>query len=218
MKFYKLYRDPGKRNKLFAEGIGIQDPPSVRINCPVCGGIWGKTTDPDFRPVIAMMRTNFPDFFSYYIFDLISEKARNTLKNAGITGFTTRRATVLSKAQLDKDILKELMRRGGVNVNKIAEDPPPYYYLEVTGKAKLHAKSEIMVRTCTACGHIHLSTPGCSYVDQDHPKYVDIQTWDGSDFFLAEYFPALVFCSERLVSLVKEAGLTGACFEEVEGI
>jgi hypothetical protein len=90
---------------------------------------------------------------------------------------------------------------------KSAERPPTLWELVVTGWAGM-AKPDSGIRldpskSCAACGHL-------VYTGLLHPEQlIAEEAWDGSDFFMVWPLPRFVFVTERVVSTIREHGLTG---------
>ena len=113
---------------------------------------------------------------------LVREDVAKVLSSAGITGFVT----------------------APVNARTTGKQPV-YLELVVTGWAGLAPESS-GIREITRC-------EGCGYVTYscwtDPELLIDVQRWDGSDFFMVWPLPVFKFVTARVARLVQAEGWKG---------
>jgi hypothetical protein len=172
------------------------DPSLMKVEsiaCPVNEGHRraGARTTP---MTVVLPSIEIADFvWTWYGDCLLTEKARETFRNAGLSGYKLELAAISSVKR----------KKGG--------DPalPTLWDLVTTSRARTAAEAGLYVkRSCAACGWVQYSA-------YEHGLPVDETTWDGSDFFhLIEW--GGFFVTDRVRDCVLKDRLTGAVFTKAE--
>jgi hypothetical protein len=93
---------------------------------------------------------------------------------------------------------------------------PKLWELQVTGWAGM-AKSESGIHldeatSCPVCGYLN-------YAGLHNPEeLIDVQEWDGSDFFMVWPMPRYILVSQRAFNTLRDHRLTGARLHAVSNI
>jgi hypothetical protein len=185
-KFY-LLREPQK-NQCVADANKTTTPAMEKIRCPInAGHSRGRRTSP---LDIVIPCDPPPDvIFTWMSECLIQEQTQRAFVSEGLTGFSV----LPAKAKTDKTLR-----------------PVPVYELIVTGWGGL-APEDSGIRETQRC-------PGCGllvYSRLEAPeKLIDVERWDGSDFFMVWPLPRFRFVTERVVETCERYGVTGVTFSE----
>jgi hypothetical protein len=143
--------------------------------------------------------TKYPDILGCgsYPFLIASERVVTIWKTHNISGFTTYPVGV---AEVQSKRLKDM-------------PPPQYYRIEIDGGCKidLEASGLRIVAYDPDCPHLvtdPLVAPGFQMV---------ANSWDGSDLFRDQHlYPAVTFCTEKVLELAREHHMTNFRFEPME--
>lgn len=219
MTFYQLQIDEGKRKK-FAYGILIEKYPMTQINCETCGRSWEKDMLSYIMPSIniSLSNDNHPDFLSLLVLTLVSEKVKNVLEEAQVTGYQMYSIDSVKRENVPKKVLDNL-KENGFNVDKFSNCEENYNYMDVSLGAETHAKSEIELKShCSSCGYSEFTTIGKTYIDPFHEIFINYNSWNGNMIFRVRELGQQLFCTEDFVSLCKKHKFTGICFKEVASI
>lgn len=193
MRFYE-FTDHSPYEKEWTIAISIHPhSPIVKWACPACrradqypSGAFGVTVEGG---------NAFPDLLGCGAYPLLilSERMISVLQDAGIDCFKKYPVSI------------ESIRESSVQ----RQDAPNYFRVEITGECKIDffASGMTITNICAHCGRIDVEPLMI-------PRFAILQgSWDGCDLFRDQrYFPRVTFCTERLVDLVKENGLTNCEF------
>jgi hypothetical protein len=125
-------------------------------------------------------------------FVVITDKALQVLRRERLTGFRV-----------------EPVRIHGLPKGMDLHSAPKLWEFIVTGDAGLsHPESGITVKDkCEACGMVRYSA-------YDRGIKVNVDTYDGSDFFVVKEYPGHVLVNEKAKNVIEVHGLSGVTFVE----
>jgi len=130
---------------------------------------------------------------------LITERVVKIFREAGLTGYELKPATVRFKKQPDKKA-------------------PKVWELVVTGWGGMAPPESgirlVESRHCEGCGRLKLRYKGPC----DPTLLIDESQWDGSDFFFVWPFPKFRFVNERVAALVRSEKITGVVLKPPEDL
>ena len=111
---------------------------------------------------------------------------------------------------------KKTLRLDGINIKKIATNPPKYFKLHVAIGADLHEDSN-RIRTdyCEVCGYESYIQKGENPYLYDH-AVLRMDSLAGTDLFKSIGYGDTVFCSERFRQIYDKYKMTGLFFTEIE--
>lgn len=145
---------------------------------------------------------SYPDFLQFCgagdKFILLSYRAIEAFKESKISGFIA-------------DCKPKLFKSVNDNIF-VADDAPDYYIVRITGKVDYDFQAMFLKKKkqCNTCGQYDLNRKRL------FPAFIDIKTWDGSDFCSLITFANRIICSEQVVEVVKNFNLTGFDFEIIK--
>ncbi len=217
MKIYKMISDSGKRRR-FAYAISISREFWLDINCNVCGRQWREIlhrTKNDKSPVIIANKL-ISDFMFYYVM-LISEKAKNTFEEEGITGYELEKAVVKSADNLTEE--EEIYcKEEGYKLKNFIVNPPDYYKIFVPNiGAEPHEKLGLkLVGKCDSYGYEDYMFNE-QFTNTITPVIIKKESINFDyDIFRVRGAGLGMYCTEKVKIIYEKHKLTGLNFEEVE--
>src|SRR5262249_9459576 len=131
------------------------------------------------------------DFSATMLWDaVITERAREVLLRAGLTGFETRSANI-------GDVPKRL---------RTTTLPTLSEFIVVGCGGAAHPLSGIRkLVDCEGCGLVR-------YSSYEHGIVVDMSAYDGSDFFTVDGYPKYILVTERAKRVIEGENLTNVRF------
>jgi hypothetical protein len=169
----------------------------IQWSCDICGR---ATTYPSGSFDLTVEGGSaFPDCLlcGFYPFFVVSERVAVAAKSSGISSFTEFPVRVVNCLETDL----------------VVADAPKYFRIEVTGECKvdLFTSGARVKGVCSRCGAITIERPG-------KRRFRLLQgSWDGCDLFRdVRLFPRVIFCTQKVVSLVQTAGYTNFRFDPID--
>ena len=127
--------------------------------------------------------------WTWYSECLVQDRTLGLMRALGLTGFEVRPVTA--------------------RFERSAECPPTLWELILTGWGGVASPASGLqldaAKSCSVCGHLVYS--GLTNPD----LLIGRNTWDGSDLFMVWPAPKFVFVTERVVNMLLEHRLSGAC-------
>jgi hypothetical protein len=169
---------------------------TISSPCFVCGnGLLYPSRYPE-RPLSVVIESGsrYPDILGCGAYPLliISESVADAWKENGLRGFNLFPLTI-------------------ANPIKKTPNPPKYFHVHVTGRCNINFKKigVEVIESCPKCGYIWVEPFDFEFHITEEDKN------DDSDFFVNEYFPQVVFCTERVRELAIEMLWTNVAFEPI---
>jgi hypothetical protein len=191
-KFWVLDRPAEDDNTAYATIGGAGDLPIwTTSQCSACGRLWKKKQIRSLR--VELYGSSITDFIWCDSDEIIiSESLKNLFMKSDLGGLDFRQIDVVAWWRVDP-ATSEMVDWGNY------ESPPPLFQMVILGKGgsilpqnKVHVKS-----ACNVCGVI-------SYEPLQNGISVDVNQWDGSDFFVMDEFPGYVLMTERALNFLDE--------------
>jgi hypothetical protein len=93
-------------------------------------------------------------------------------------------------------------------------EPPKLWELSVTGWGGVAptASGVHLIKSCPGCGLLQYS----GFTNPEH--LVDLDAWDGSDFFMVWPLPGFIFVTNRVAEAILNRGLTGLKLLPLSGL
>lgn len=166
---------------------------ATQINDNLCEQIWCPVDEYHVHPGrrVADLSLTLPtsrpkDFLWTWGSELLcTEEVARMLREAKVTGFETRPATVKSTAR-KKTIL------------------PTYVEIVILGWGGM-AAPESGLELLSSCSHCHIRR----YRISNPAHLINEAAWDGSDWFMIWPMPAFHFVTDRVAELLRSHGFTG---------
>ncbi len=153
----------------------------VIVNCNECGAI-GRHPKKEFDVDIEG-GTKYSDILlcGEYPLLIVSEKVIKDWEQAGFTGF----------------------KYYSVGINNVSSKklkliiPPKYYHIVIQGRCELDLEMmEVEIhKKCSSCGRVIFNKPTWE-IDK---FYIKESSWDGSDLFVSDLFPAKTLVTENVI-------------------